>query len=169
MLRIESRSSKTASRRHSRPRSVGRPRKKHAYVPIDSVRARCRSLSESVVDCEHSQQVELAKQAEEQAQLSLQRELERKKAALPEEPPADAPNAVCLGFQLRDGTRLMRRFRLDSPMQIVYDYVDTHQAQFKSGSYVLVANYPRRTYRDTSITIADSGIHTDEVLFLSEL
>ena len=115
------------------------------------------------------QQLELAKRAEEEARLSLQRELERKKAALPEEPPADATNIVCLGFQLRDGTRLMRRFLLDTPMHMVYDYVDTHQAQFKTGSYVLVTNFPRRTYRDRNITIAESGLHSDEVLFLSEL
>jgi hypothetical protein len=51
----------------------------------------------------------------------------------------------------------------------VYDYVDTHQSQFKHGTYSLVANYPRRTYSDKEATLLDAGLNSDEVLYLSEL
>jgi hypothetical protein len=65
--------------------------------------------------------LQLAQQAKEQEEAQakqLQSLLDRKKSQLPAEPDTNAPDVVCLGFQLRDGTRLTRRFELSNTIQV---------------------------------------------------
>lgn len=71
-----------------------------------------------------------------------------KEAALPAEPAPDCgqPLASCL-FRLPDGARLSRRFLLSSPMQLLFDFVDSKGASgWAPGSYSLVSQYPRRVF-----------------------
>ena len=79
--------------------------------------------------------------------------------------------AACL-VRFPDGTRHTRRFLLDQPLQLLFDFVDSRGASgLLPGEYSLVTQYPRRVYEPGAAAAAQAlggaGLQgSREVLFL---
>jgi len=86
-------------------------------------------------------------------------------------PPASASSSAVTTVRLRlpGGTTASRRFRSDSPLQVVFDFVHTLP---EVGSTLLVchlvSSYPKRLFtpRDEQVTLADLGLAPQATLFV---
>jgi hypothetical protein len=90
-------------------------------------------------------------QQEEQLKLQgaaeeLERQLETKRASLPDEPAPEDENAVKLVVRMPDNTRRGRRFHKSDKLQSVFDFIDVLE-DVKPGTYRLVMA-PRRVFTD---------------------
>ena len=86
---------------------------------------------------------------------------------LPPEPET-SDDTVRLAFQLPSGERIGRRFLKHHTLEVVYDYVDTHQTCFAPGTFVVESQYPKRAHDQKGLTIEQSGLRS-EVLFVTAL
>lgn len=82
------------------------------------------------------------------------------------------PNLTSLlQVRLPDGSRSSRRFLKSSPLQAVFDYVDTSThgelEGARPGSYRLVMQYPRRVYEEgEGGSLGEVGLDHDCALFV---
>eukprot|EP00877_Chromochloris_zofingiensis_P011828 jgi/Chrzof1/689/Cz01g24350.t1 len=96
-----------------------------------------------------------AEQAEAEEAAQRIRIRSEKEAGLPDEVPVGStePHVTCM-FRLPDGSRVARRFRMTDPVQLLFDVVDSKGAGgLWPGTYMLVAQFPRRTYLPGSAAV----------------
>ena len=93
-------------------------------------------------------------------------------ASLPPEPPAAAPEGIIsCRFNLPDGAKAQRRFRLTEPLQAMYNYVESCGAGgLRPATYRLVMQYPRRVFAPGSAqTLHEAGLSPGQNVFLLEV
>ncbi|EDW11088.1 FAS-associated factor 2 [Drosophila mojavensis] len=127
-------------------------------------------------------------EAEERARRDVElrkEEIARQKIELanlvPQEPPADAADAIAVVFKLPDGTRLERRFQQTNSILDVYHFLFCHPAS--PDEFEITTNFPKRVlYSKAAIdaaecsvdetyskTLKDVGLKHREVLFVNDL
>ncbi|KAL2913390.1 UBX domain-containing protein 10 [Polyrhizophydium stewartii] len=106
---------------------------------------------------EESERAEREK--EQRRERRKQRKLELA-AEMPAEPPASEPNTARLGIRLPSGQRVVRRFKADDRVQLLWNFVETHDLSplDLDTEFVIVNPYPRRVYRDMEQTFAEAGL-----------
>jgi FAS-associated factor 2 len=101
-------------------------------------------MQAAIVESEQLAQLDKEK-AEQLAQLEKEKTLEQIKAAIPAEPEAGSPNTVTLQFKLPDNGKVVRRFLQSDVLQVVLDYVRTHDA-LADVRWELISGFPRKVY-----------------------
>jgi hypothetical protein len=96
-----------------------------------------------------------------------------KAAQVPEEVAAGSPDpyATCM-FRLPDGSRLLRRCRLEESVQVLFDFVDSKGGGgMWPNSYQLVLQFPRRALPASGATLKEAGFEERQqyALFLEPL
>ncbi|CAG9463957.1 unnamed protein product [Pedinophyceae sp. YPF-701] len=99
-----------------------------------------------------------------------QRWMAARKASLPEEPSAGAPDSVEIRLRLPSGKSLTRRFATLSHLALLFHWTDS--AGCGPEPYVLKANFPRKTFERSQAgqTLLEAGVvqsgETQQALFL---
>ena len=73
---------------------------------------------------------------------------------------------MSLAFRLPNGKRLKRKFSPTDPVQVLYDYVDTHP-EFDNevqAEYSLESNYPKKSFPASDQTLEEAGVPNNTVL-----
>jgi FAS-associated factor 2 len=123
---------------------------------------------QAIADAERQQQEEQARIAEEKR---VMQERKARWEALPTEPQPGA-GVVNVLFRLPHGKKLTRCFHETQLMQVLFDFLDSHEDTeqiLESGKYELVMNYPRRVFSDTEVDLKTAGIHNNSALFVNSL
>ncbi|ORX46941.1 UBX-domain-containing protein [Piromyces finnis] len=116
---------------------------------------------------------ELAKQK----QLEYERKVEEKKlykqklaASLPPEPNDDECETAQLSIRFPDGSRVIRSFRADDKLQVVYDFVESKDLDpFDILSEITLVNtFPRKEYIDKDQTLEALGLCPNASLIVEE-
>ncbi|KAJ1330603.1 hypothetical protein BSLG_009055 [Batrachochytrium salamandrivorans] len=81
-------------------------------------------------------------------------------ARMPLEPAVGEPNTTRLSIRLPSGERIIRRFKADDVVQLLWDFIETHDLQplDLATEFVIVSPYPRRVYRDMTMTLQEAGM-----------
>jgi hypothetical protein len=90
---------------------------------------------------------------------------------LPHEPPSSTPEPVLTAmFQLPDGTRPRRRFLLSTPVDTVFDFVDSvGGGGVRPESYRLVTRFPRRVLsKGSGLDLARAQVSAGQMVFVVE-
>ncbi|CAF1070179.1 unnamed protein product [Rotaria sp. Silwood1] len=127
---------------------------------------------------EQSLQADLAKERARQEEQNANERLkqqrlqqqEESKARLPEEPSDTEKNITRLKIRLpNDEGVLMRRFRINDTLQVLFDYLTTQGRMF--GEYKLLTTYPKRdlTTLNQSDTFEQLKLYPQEQLILESL
>ncbi|CAF1200248.1 unnamed protein product [Rotaria sordida] len=127
---------------------------------------------------EQSLQADLAKERARQEEQDANERLkqqrlqqqEESKARLPEEPNETEKNITRLKIRLpNDEGVLMRRFRINDTLQVLFDYLTTQGRMF--GEYKLLTTYPKRdlTSLNQSDTFEQLKLYPQEQLILESL
>ncbi|KAH6590320.1 hypothetical protein BASA61_005316 [Batrachochytrium salamandrivorans] len=104
---------------------------------------------------------------QEQERLEVVSKIERRKqyklelaARMPLEPAVGEPNTTRLSIRLPSGERIIRRFKADDVVQLLWDFIETHDLQplDLATEFVIVSPYPRRVYRDMTMTLQEAGM-----------
>jgi len=96
------------------------------------------------------------------------------RASLPAEPVAAADVAE-VGVRLPSGQRIKRNFLLQSRLQVVFDFIASHEirgldgSELQAGAYQIVTNYPRKTYANPDDTLASLKLGSKVMFFIEEL
>jgi len=116
---------------------------------------------------------ELAKQK----QLEYERKVEEKRlykqklaASLPPEPNEDECETAQLSIRFPDGSRVIRSFRADDKLQVVYDFVESRDLDPLDilSEIVLVNTFPRKEYLDKEQTLEALGLCPSTSLIVEE-
>ncbi|CAF1662748.1 unnamed protein product, partial [Rotaria sp. Silwood1] len=117
---------------------------------------------------------ERARQEEQDANERLKQQRlqqqEESKARLPEEPSDTEKNITRLKIRLpNDEGVLMRRFRINDTLQVLFDYLTTQGRML--GEYKLLTTYPKRdlTTLNQSDTFEQLKLYPQEQLILESL
>ena len=128
---------------------------------------------------------------EEEKKRKLQEEVDQKRkeverkeqmlakiqAELSEEPEGPAEDVVNVMIRLPDGSRLSRKFLKQSPVRLLFHFVDyailTDKAalEMTPGGYKLSTQFPRKTITDSETnTLEDAGlVNKQEALFMEKI
>jgi len=116
---------------------------------------------------------ELAKQK----QLEYERKVEEKKLykqkladSLPPEPNDDECETAQLSIRFPDGSRVIRSFRADDKLQVVYNFVESKDLDPLDilSEIVLVNTFPRKEYLDKEKTLEELGLCPNASLIVEE-
>jgi hypothetical protein len=117
-----------------------------------------------------------AERAAQEALADRAAALERKRAELLPEPPADAPRGsiTTVRFQLGDGSRFQRRFPAEAKLRQLRDFVDVtlHDKECSIENYSVVLNFPKTTFGpDDGLdrSLAECGLVPQAVLFVQDM
>jgi hypothetical protein len=105
------------------------------------------------------------------AQAELAEERRTVAASLPPEPPVGCTDAILSGmFQMPDGARHVRRFRLSAPVAEMFDFVESVGAGgMGKGAYRLVTRFPRRVLeRGAGSSVAEALLSPGREVFVLE-
>ncbi|CAF3273742.1 unnamed protein product [Rotaria socialis] len=127
---------------------------------------------------EQSLQADLAKERARQEEYDASERLkqqrlqqqEESKARLPEEPSETEKNIIRLKIRLpNDEGVLMRRFHINDNLQVLFDYLTTHERML--GEYKLLTTYPKRDLAslNASDTFEQLKLYPQEQLILESL
>jgi len=128
---------------------------------------------------EYAAAVEQDKEKEQQAMLEEAIRLStleekraaklRKKESLPPEPPPGTVGVCSLVMRFPNGSRLERRFLGSEKLQTVIDFIEstTEETGCESGHINLATAYPRKTYTDLNMTLADAGLTPQALLHVT--
>jgi len=114
---------------------------------------------------------------ERQKQLEHERKVEEKKlykqklaASLPPEPNEDECETAQLSIRFPDGSRVIRSFRADDKLQVVYDFVESKDLDPIDilSEIVLVNTFPRKEYIDKDQTLEALGLCPSTSLIVEE-
>eukprot|EP01095_Lingulamoeba_sp_RSL-Kostka_P017666 TRINITY_DN9339_c0_g2_i1.p1 TRINITY_DN9339_c0_g2~~TRINITY_DN9339_c0_g2_i1.p1 ORF type:complete len:358 (-),score=114.29 TRINITY_DN9339_c0_g2_i1:115-1188(-) len=149
-------------------------------LEADKEKERLRNLEKEEEEKKRIEAEELEKQLREKELLEQQKliELEKQqqlklqkrqliKDNLPEEPNKNEENVITIAIRLIDGSRVKRNFNKLSPVQDIYNFVDSSQEILEIDSYDLVA-YPNRPVTDKESTIDENQIKSNDLLQISE-
>ncbi|KAI8904650.1 ubiquitin-related domain-containing protein [Entophlyctis helioformis] len=91
-------------------------------------------------------------------------------AALPAEPAATDSDLAKLGIRLPNGQRLIRRFRADDTVQLLCDFIETHDLSplDLETDFVVVTPFPRKVFRDMSQTLRAAGLYPNASIVVEE-
>jgi len=113
-----------------------------------------------------------------QKQMEYERRVEEKKRykqklaeSLPPEPNEDECETAQLSIRFPDGSRVIRSFRADDKLQVVYDFVESKDLDPLDilSEIVLVNTFPRKEYLDKNATLKELGIYPSTSLIVEEL
>lgn len=106
---------------------------------------------------EQQQKDKVARQQQEQQQTAT--DLDAKRARVPPEPAADAPDRCDLMLRMRDGQRVRRCFSGSNTIGQIYDYLDVTCAEALAGQrYRIVQTMPRKAFEDRNESITSAGL-----------
>jgi len=121
------------------------------------------------------------KEREEQLAREKQMEYERKvnekikykqklAESLPPEPNEDECETVQLSIRFPDGSRVIRSFRADDKLQIVYDFVESKDLDPLDilSDIILVNTFPRKEYIEKDQTLESLGLYPSSSLIVEE-
>jgi len=112
-----------------------------------------------------------------QKQLEYERKVEEKKKykqklaeSIPPEPNEDECETAQLSIRFPDGTRVIRTFRADDKLQLVYDFVESKDLDPLDilSEIVLVNTFPRKEYLDKDQTLEALGLCPSTSLIVEE-
>jgi len=112
------------------------------------------------------------KQAEEEERRKTETKIKRRqqlKSSLPMEPAQNEQGVTSLVFRLTDGSRLQRRFKSNERLQSVYDYLEAQENVELPSHFVLVTNFPRKSFADKNVTLLEAGLVPQSALFIEDL
>ena len=94
--------------------------------------------------------------------------MRRAKGAASSAEPPPGEEVTTIVIKMPDGKRLSRRFRKESPMRCVVDWVASSDPEMYE--FDLVRNYPRRELgvESWNISLDDLGLHPAVTLFTKE-
>lgn len=122
---------------------------------------------------EEERQRKEQEEIDRQARLAEERRrfADSKAASLPPEVDSNCPTpwTLCL-IRMPDGSRCQRRFKLEDPVSLLFDFVDSKGAGgVDSGQYRLVTQFPRRVFESrSSSTLGEAGLAQGQEVFLVE-
>jgi hypothetical protein len=85
------------------------------------------------------------------------------------EPAVGEREITSLVFRMNDGSRLQRRFRNSDRLELVYDFLEAQENIQLPSQYVLITNFPRRSFSDRSMTLLEAGLTPQSALFIEDL
>ena len=91
--------------------------------------------------------------------------------SLVDEPSSDTPFISKMNIRLPSGARLIRTFNASQPIQLLYDFVETNDLSPIDilSEFVIVNTYPRKEYRDKSLTFKEAGLFPNATVLVEEL
>ncbi|KAI8904554.1 ubiquitin-related domain-containing protein [Entophlyctis helioformis] len=80
------------------------------------------------------------------------------------------PDLAKLGIRLPNGQRLIRRFRADDTVQLLCDFIETHDLSplDLETDFVVVTPFPRKVFRDMSQTLRAAGLYPNASIVVEE-
>ncbi len=117
-------------------------------------------------------QKELEEKEKERIERDKQEKIQRreylKENLVPE--PVDGKIAK-MSIRLPNGDRYIRKFDANAPLQQLYDFVESNDLQPIDilAEIVVVNTYPRREYRDKTISFEDAGLYPNASVIVEEL
>jgi len=103
------------------------------------------------------------KQAEKQQQEQI---MKQKQQILKAEPALGTPNLVTIQVNCPNGTKTRRRFLNTDLITEVLAFVQAFDLSLEGKSFYLRANMPRKDYTQTSLSLIDAGMSSQENLFV---
>ena len=80
---------------------------------------------------------------------------------IPDEPPADDPNAVTIQFRFDDGKRQVRRFNRDQPVMVVYAFCEREMG---GGAVNLRFGFPPKDLSEwKQKTVGEANLHGESI------
>ena len=89
---------------------------------------------------------------------------------MPPEPTADDETVTKVSMRLPNGTRLIRKFKAEDPVQALADFIEAQDlAPIPIESEVDIVNtYPRKILSDYSQTLKDAGLYPNGAIIIEE-
>jgi len=124
---------------------------------------------------EEAARVRSEEQAAEEKRIKAQRDLDRLRASLPAEPPAEGSEMPVVVVRLPDGSRLQpRRFLPTNRVQELYDFVHLQMAEKlladgkepEIGTFHLASNMPVRTFKEKQLTLEEADLKGQTLLMV---
>jgi len=107
---------------------------------------------------------ERAEAAERKAALARE-----KAARLPPEPAPNTPNVTRIAFRLPNGRRIDRRFSVEDPVQVLYDYLESDVTLELPPFRLQTSFQPKKVFEDKSQTLREAGLASSVVLIVDEI
>ena len=106
--------------------------------------------------------------------IFLKAKLQRKfflAASLKPEPDSSVEFVTRMNIRLPNGARLIRKFDAKSTLQSLYDFVETNDLTPIDilSDFVIANTYPRKEYRDKSLTFQAAGLFPNATVLVEEL
>eukprot|EP00743_Colponemidia_sp_Colp-15_P003723 GILK01004017.1.p1 GENE.GILK01004017.1~~GILK01004017.1.p1 ORF type:complete len:367 (-),score=43.78 GILK01004017.1:170-1228(-) len=153
---------------HDRRLREEQDREYHALLAAEQERAR-RETEEAEQLQRETERVEREERERYLAEQERKRMKELKRSALAAEPAETTTGIARIAFRLPGGAKSQRRFLVDDPIQILYDYVDTLDIKFEgTGEYDLLMNMPRMLLTNKTITLREAGLVPQAMLYVQE-
>ncbi|KAJ1339678.1 hypothetical protein BSLG_005711 [Batrachochytrium salamandrivorans] len=127
---------------------------------------------------EEEEQAKKALLEQEQQRIAGLTKLERRKqlkielaANMPVEPDVGEPNTTRLSIRLPSGERVIRRFKADDTIQILWNFIETHDLKplDLETEFSIVCPFPRRVYRNMDMTMEQAGLVPSASVVVEEM
>ena len=91
--------------------------------------------------------------------------------SLPAEPNLSVEFVTRMNIRLPSGARLIRKFDAKSPLQSLYDFVETNDLSPIGllSDFVIVNTYPRKEFRDKSLSFQAAGLFPNATVLVEEI
>ncbi|KAJ3037530.1 FAS-associated factor 2 [Rhizophlyctis rosea] len=92
------------------------------------------------------------------------------KETMPPEPAVGEAEVAKLGIRLPSGERLARRFRAEDKVQLLYDYIETHDLSplDLEVEFVVVNTYPRKVIEERGKSLREVGLYPSGSVVVEE-
>ncbi len=106
--------------------------------------------------------------------LSSKEKKERKRTLADElvpEPDDSIEFITKMNIRLPSGSRLIRKFDASAPIQLLYDLVESKDLDPMDllADFVIINSYPRKEYRDKSMSFKDCGLYPNATVLVEEI